>query len=108
MWQSQPPRALIATLMSHVKNFGAVGDGQHDDTAAIRHCLAEGDGSLQFSRGKYRITSPIEIPLSTGGRTAVFGDGGLATQLMDAPGPALRFVGTHDKNAAPTSFKPGI
>ena len=108
MWQSQPPRALIATLMSHVKNFGALGDGQHDDTVAIRHCLAEGDGSLQFSRGKYRITSPIEIPLSTGGRTAVFGDGGLATLLMDAPGPALRFVGTHDKNADPKSFKPGI
>src|SRR5687768_604381 len=94
--------------MSHVKNFGAIGDGQHDDTAAIRHCLADGDGSVQFSRGKYRITSSLEIPLGTRGRTAVFGDGGLATLIMDAPGPALRFVGTHDKNADPSTFKPGV
>jgi hypothetical protein len=94
--------------MSQVKNFGAIGDGQHDDTAAIRHCLADGDGSLQFSRGKYRITSTIEIPLSTRGRTAVFGDGGMATLIMDGPGPALRFVGTHDKNADPKTFKPGV
>ncbi len=94
--------------MSHVKNFGAIGDGQHDDTAAIRHCLADGDGSLQFSRGKYRITSPIEIPLGTRGRTAVFGDGGMATLIMDAPGPALRFVGTHAGSALPESFKPGV
>ncbi|HEV7868740.1 MAG TPA: right-handed parallel beta-helix repeat-containing protein [Chthoniobacteraceae bacterium] len=94
--------------MSHVKNFGAVGDGQHDDTAAIRHCLNDGDGSLQFSRGTYRVTSTIEIPLATRGRTAVFGDGGLATLLMDAPGPALRFVGTHGGSAGPDTFKPGV
>jgi hypothetical protein len=94
--------------MSHVKNFGAIGDGQHDDTPAIRHCLSDGDGSLQFSRGRYRITAPIEIPLSTRGRTAVFGDGGLATLIMDAPGPALRFVGTHDRNADPSTFKPAV
>jgi hypothetical protein len=94
--------------MSQVKNFGALGDGRHDDTEAIRHCLTQGDGTLQFSRGQYRITSPIEIPLGTRGRTAVFGDGGVATLIMDGPGPALRFVGTHDKNADPTTFKPGI
>ncbi len=94
--------------MSHVKNFGAIGDGQHDDTTAIRHCLNDGDGSLQFSRGRYRITSPIEIPLGTRGRTAVFGDGGLATLIMNAPGPALRFVGTHAGSALPESFKPGV
>jgi hypothetical protein len=94
--------------MSHVKNFGAIGDGQHDDTEAIRHCIADGDGTIQFSRGQYRLTSTIEIPLSQRGRTAVFGDGGLATLIMDAPGPALRFIGTHDKNADPATFQPGV
>jgi hypothetical protein len=94
--------------MSQVKTFGAIGDGEHDDTDAIHHCLAEGDGTLQFSRGKYRITSSIEIPLATRGRTAVFGDGGCATLFMDAPGPAFRFLGTHDKNADPSTFKPGV
>jgi len=92
--------------MSQVKNFGAIGDGEHDDTAAIRHCIAEGDGTVQFSRGKYRITSTLEIPLDSHGRTAVFGDGGLATLIMDGPGPALRLVGTHAGSAAPATFKP--
>ena len=94
--------------MSQVKNFGALGDGQHDDTEAIRHCLTQGDGSLQFSRGKYRITSTIEVPLATRGRTAVFGDGGVATLIMDAPGPALRFLGSHGGNAFPDTFQPGV
>ncbi len=94
--------------MSYVKSFGAVGDGKHDDTAGIRHCLENHDGTVLFSRGNYRITAPIEIDLSKLGRTAIAGDGGVATLIMDGPGPALRFVGTHDKNADPTTFKPGV
>lgn len=94
--------------MSHVKDFGAAGDGIQDDTDAIRHCLAQGDGRVVFPRGSYRITSTIEVPLATAGRTAISGDGGVATLLMDGPGPALRLVGTHDKNADPLSFRPGV
>ena len=94
--------------MSHVKEFGAIGDGVNDDTDAIRHCLEQGDGTLLFSRGNYRITKTIEVELRTRGRTAIAGDGGLATLTMDGPGPALRLVGTHDKNADPLSFKPGV
>src|SRR5947208_2025035 len=94
--------------MSYVKNFGAVGDGKHDDTAGIRHCLESNDGTVFFSRGNYRITAPIEIDLSKTGRLALAGDGGVATITMDGPGPALRIVGTHDKNADPATFKPGV
>ncbi len=94
--------------MSHVRDFGAVGDGQTDDTDAIRHCIAHGDGRVVFPRGNYRITAPIEIDLSKQGRIAFSGDGGVATLVIDAPGPALRFVGTHDKNADPKSFRPGV
>ncbi|MCA9108748.1 MAG: hypothetical protein KDA52_02270, partial [Planctomycetaceae bacterium] len=29
--------------MSNVRHFGATGDGETDDTEAIRHALSEGD-----------------------------------------------------------------
>ncbi len=94
--------------MSHAKHFGAAGDGRADDTAAIRHCLEQGDGTVVLSRGTYRITSPIEVDLSRRGPVAFTGDTGVATLVMDAPGPALRLVGSHAGTADPTSFEPGV
>jgi polygalacturonase len=42
-----------------VKSFGALGDGQHDDTAAIdaaiAHLAALGGGTLRFSAGTYNV-----------------------------------------------------
>ena len=35
--------------MSSVRDFGAVGDGQMDETDAIRHALADGEGLLEFT-----------------------------------------------------------
>lgn len=94
--------------MSQVKEFGAIGDGLNDDTEAIRHCIEQGDGRVVFPRGNYRITKTLEVELGKRGRTAFGGDGGLATLIMEGPGPAIRLVGTHDKNADPLSFKPGV
>ena len=42
--------------MSNVRDFGAVGDGQVDDTQAIEHAIHAGDGVIEFPRGNYRIT----------------------------------------------------
>lgn len=94
--------------MSHVKAFGAIGDGKHDDTDAIRHCIENCDGTVVFPRGNYRITSTVEIDTNTTGRAAIFGDGGAATLTMEGAGPALRIVGTHDRNADPNTFRPGV
>jgi len=45
-----------------VKDFGAVGDGVTDDTAAIQAAVdATPFGTLVFPTGTYRITSPIVI-----------------------------------------------
>jgi hypothetical protein len=94
--------------MTNVKDFGATGDGRTDDTDSIRHAVEQGDGHVTLPRGAYRITRPIEIELSKRGRTAIDGEGGTAKLVMDAAGPAIRLVGTHDRTAQPSDFKDGV
>ena len=64
--------------MSNVTRFGAIGDGKADDTEAIQHALAMGDGVLHFPPGTYRITQPIEIKLAERGPLGIDGTGGTA------------------------------
>jgi len=45
-----------------VNEFGAVGDGVHDDTDAITSTFASGQPVVWFQPGHYLITRPIEIP----------------------------------------------
>ena len=58
-----------------VKDFGAVGNGSTDDTAAIQAALNSNNGSIAvyFPRGVYRITSTILIPQSRANKMT--GDG---------------------------------
>jgi hypothetical protein len=53
-----------------VKDFGAVGDGVVDDTAAIQSAL-NNKGNIYIPAGTYKITSTITLY----GDTAIFGDG---------------------------------
>ena len=94
--------------MTNVKDFGAVGDGRADDTEAIRHAVEQGGGWLLLPRGTYRLTAPVVIDLDRYGPIALDGQGGTGRLLMDAPGPAIRLVGTHDKSAEPQSFQPRV
>lgn len=94
--------------MADVRDFGAVGDGVADDTDALRHAVAEGDGRLLLPPGVYKLTGTIEIPLGRRGPAAVSGSGGVARLVMRAAGPALRLVGTHDKTADPKDFRPEV
>ncbi|MBR7092015.1 MAG: hypothetical protein IKI50_02380 [Clostridia bacterium] len=61
-----------------VRDFGAVGDGKADDTAALQQAAEQG-GSLYFPAGTYRVT----------GRLVVEPD----TVLVFAPGALLRIEG---------------
>lgn len=45
-----------------VKDFGAVGDGVADDTAAIQDALNSGATKVELSAGTYNTTAPIVIP----------------------------------------------
>ncbi len=94
--------------MSNVLHFGAKGDGKTDDTAAILHTIAQGDGVLEFPRGNYLITKTIPIILNDTGRTAITGSGGTAKILMRGQGPAFHILGTHAGSAHPPSFKPEV
>ncbi|MFA5904130.1 MAG: glycosyl hydrolase family 28-related protein [Desulfobacula sp.] len=50
-------------LWINVRNYGAVGDGIVDDTAAISDAIAAADGkAVFFSPGRYKISSGVVIP----------------------------------------------
>lgn len=94
--------------MSDVRDFGAAGDGQTDDTQAITHALKDGDGTLQFPPGSYVISKTIVVDLQSSGRFSMSGSGGAAKLIMTAAGPAFHLRGTHAKTADPQGFQPEI
>ncbi len=90
----------------NVRDFGAVGDGQTDDTAAIRKAIQRTEtGLVTFPRGDYRITETIEIDLSETDRIGLDGCGGTGRLIMAGAGPAFRFLGQHRGTAGPASFE---
>ncbi len=94
--------------MSDVLQFGAVGDGKHDDTKAIQHLIDQGEGVLHFPRGDYLITKTIEIDTTKVGRLGVSGSLGTAKIIMAGAGPALRLAGSHGGTAAPQTIQPEV
>jgi hypothetical protein len=90
--------------MANVRDFGAVGDGQRDDSDSIQHAIEQGDGFVEFSRGDYRISRSMLVDLSKHGRCSLQGSGGTAKLIMAGPGPAIRLIGTHGGSADPQSF----
>lgn len=68
-----------------VKDFGAIGDGTTDDTAAIKAALTAADGGFVFvPTGIYRITSPLDTGVTAqirliGPSSAFFSHGFVAT-----------------------------
>jgi len=90
-----------------VLDFGAVGDGQADDTAAIEKAVAARIGDVWLPRGTYRTTRPIAIDLAQVGPTSLVGSGA-ATIVVCGPGPAIKLVGAHKGTADPGSVQPAV
>jgi len=98
--------AEILTV-ANVRDFGARGDGQTDDTEAIQHALRDGDGCVEFPRGDYRVTRTIAINLAQTGRVSLQGAGGTPKILMEGSGPAFFFQASHlTSSADPNGFRP--
>jgi len=58
-----------------VKDFGAVGDGVADDTAAINAALASGAKRVHLPAGTYKVGSTLSVPQNV----SMYGDGPAAT-----------------------------
>ncbi len=101
------PNADTQRESSPIGRFGVVGDGRSDDTAAIQRAVDARIGDIRFPRGVYRITRPIVIDLDRVGFTSIVGDG-TARIVMAGPGPALRFIGTHQGTAGPDTVKDNV
>lgn len=75
-WAAPPAMRAGASGVANVQAFGAIGNGQQDDTesirAAVAHCGATGS-SLYFPAGIYAITGPIAIITRIG--FTICGDG---------------------------------
>jgi polygalacturonase len=76
-----------------------------DDTEAIQHAIDDGQGSIDFPPGDYRITRSLHVQLAKTGRTALTGAGGTARLVMAGPGPAIFLEGTHQGSADPADFR---
>lgn len=87
-----------------VKDYGAVGDGKADDTAAIEAAVKAGVGVVYFPTGSFRLTHSVIVDLDSYGRTSLVG-GGTACIIMEGTGPAFHFRGTHDGTGDPDSVR---
>lgn len=97
----------ISEAQTNVRSVGAIGDGLADDAPAIQKAVDEGNASLFFPKGKYRLSRTIKINLDQSGFAGFSGDG-TATIVMAGSGPAFHFVGTHGGTAAPDSVKANV
>ena len=96
-----------SAAQTNVRSLGAAGDGVNDDTAVLQKAISAGVGDLYFPKGTYRLTKTLEFDLTKTGVSSVSGDG-TASLLMEGPGPALRFSGSHGGTAAPTTVNPTV
>ncbi|MBC8874372.1 MAG: right-handed parallel beta-helix repeat-containing protein [Planctomycetes bacterium] len=93
--------------LATIRDFGAVGDGRADDTAAIQKAVNASVGDVRFPHGTYRVTKPIVVELQKVGWTSLIGNG-TARIVMAGPGPAFKYVGTHAGTADPSAVKPDV
>ena len=103
---------LVAfSIASHAMAAGALDQipdlkSLPDSTAALQQQIDESGGNLRLGGDEVlRITAPLVFDLSKHKSVAVTATAGV-TIVMDGPGPALRFVGTHQGTASPKTFQP--
>ena len=104
---TSPARPAVPTPEHVPANYGAKGDGQTDDSDSLQRAVDAGTGTIFLQGGTFRITKPIVVDLAKVGFTAIIADG-TARLVMDGPGPAIKFVGTHGGTAAPSTVEDGV
>jgi len=90
--------------MLNVRDFGAKGDGTHDDSKAVQHAVDQDGGGIYFPKGTYILEKSIRIMLAKSGTCSISGNAGNAKIIMKGQGPAFHFIGSHQKSALPADF----
>jgi parallel beta-helix repeat protein len=98
---------LIATCASASTVPNLKGDGTTDDAPALQSAIDSGVGNIELGKGTYRLFTTITIDLDKSGFTSISGQG-VARLVMAGSGPALKFIGTHDKSADPGGYKANV
>ncbi|MBW7990860.1 MAG: hypothetical protein FVQ84_12705 [Planctomycetes bacterium] len=96
-----------ANFFLTVRDFGAVGDGEADDTKAFQRAVDSDRGDVYVPRGIYRLTKTIVVDLDRIGPVSIVGSG-TAKLVMAGPGPALKLVGTHKGTANPGTVEENV
>jgi hypothetical protein len=100
-WQTVITGSRNHRVNFNIRNYGAVGDGATDDTAAfvaaLTDAVAAGESTLKIPAGNYRLTGPITVPSLAAGGLAIEGEGGggpYKSQLTFTGGGGLAFGAT--------------
>ena len=102
-----PAIPALADDIKTVRDFGALGDGKSDDSPAVQKAVDSGIGDIILPKGVYRFSKTVSVDLDKVGPTSFEGTG-TATIVMAGPGPAIRFIGTHEGSAAPHTVKENV
>jgi len=92
---------VAAMGITNVRDYGARGDGHHDDAAAIQTAIDKGSGTIHFPPGTYRIAKGLVARLGERGKLQI--RGATARILNHSPDPAIHLIGTHKGTADPGS-----
>lgn len=77
-----------------------------DSTVELQAEIENNGGTIILADQIYRITRTLEIDLAKHKMAGVRSQIASATLVMDGPGPAIRFKGSHEGTAGPKTFKP--
>jgi hypothetical protein len=87
---------MIADAAVNVKDFGAVGDGVTDDTAAIQAALDSGAKKVILPSGNYKITTTLNLPTNVCLQGHGMGHGAFSNTRISAyhtSGAVIQFFG---------------
>lgn len=88
-------------LAEQMPDFASLPDSSGD----LQRQIDENGGILNLPPRVFRLTKTLQFDLARHGMAAARAENGTATLIMDGPGPAVRFQGTHEGSADPKAFK---
>lgn len=113
--QSSSAQAVGASQVANVLDFGAVGNGIHDDTSAVQSAFTSvaSGGTVLFPPGRYLITGAISVTVAAGKALSIQGYGQDSTVLYFPTGSGIvvsfsnQFCSVHVRDMSFTTGRAG-